>query len=358
MKFFVNAKTISNALAIVGRAISGKPTQPILGSVKIQISDAQAVLTGFDLSTAIIQSIPVDNLDGDTTVCIPYLLLSTIVAKLDGDLTISQIDNQVVIKSDTGEYTMSLLDSNDYPTLPTVEGEPIKLSGATLREAIATVGSCASDDQSKQVLTGINLQTVDGWLYFNATDGHVLSRFWADGCQDNLSVTIPSHALQNVAKHTSEDVDLVIGDGQVEFESGDLKIIARILDGAYPKVSQLIPKQFLRTAMVDSAQLKAAIGRVSAFADQKNNFVILNFANDKLKVSSQSMDVGQGIETLKCELDGDGIEFAANIKYLSSGINALSAKVLKFSINESYQPVIITAGENSLFLIMPVQVVR
>jgi len=358
MKFFVNAKTLSTALGIVGRSISGKPAQPILGSVKVEVGTECAVLTGFDLSTAIQQTIPVDNLDGDAVVCIPYLLLSTIIGKLDGDLTVSQVDDQVIIKSETGEYKMSVLNSDDYPTLPTVDGQPIKLSGTTLREAIATVGDCASTDNTKQVLTGINLQTVNNRLYFNATNGHVLSRFWADGCQDNLSVTIPSHALQSVAKHTVDDVVMTIGDSQVEFESGDLKIISRILDGAYPAVDQLIPRQFIRTATVDSATLKSSIGRVSAFADQKNNLVVLDFADDKLKVSSQSHEIGQGIETMDCEITGEGIELAANIKYLSSGINALNAKNLKFSINEANQPVIITAGDNALFLVMPVQLIR
>jgi DNA polymerase-3 subunit beta len=359
MKFFVNAKTISNALSIVGRAISGKPTQPILGTVKLTTLDNDAVLTGFNLSMAITHRIDIDNVDDNSSICIPYALLTAIAAKLTGDLTLEIEESMLLIKSETGQYKINTLSADDYPDLPEVTGEVINLSGDTLRTAINTVSSSASDDDTKQVLTGINLQTKNERLYFNATNGHVLSRYWSDGCVDELNVTIPAYVLTTVSKHLLGDISLLIGDGQVKFWSGDLTVIGRILDGAYPAVDQLIPVQFERVAIVDSGKLKEAVSRVATFSDQKNNLVKLSFNANRLTVASDTLDIGQGVESLPSELTGEPVEIGLNLKYLNAGINALSASQLKININQPNQPVIITCPDsNALFLAMPVQIIR
>lgn len=354
-QLFVNAKTLSSALTVVGRSISNKPTHPVLGCVKLTTRESDAVLTGFDMATATVYRIPIDNLAGElSTICIPYTLLSTLVSKLSGDLKLLVADLELTIESETGKYQLTLLDTENYPSLPVVEGETINLAGDTLREAIDTVASCASTDDGKQVLCGVNLQSDNGTLYFSATNGHVLAQYWSEGCQDDISVTIPTNALQSVAKHTDGDIQMKLNDTQVEFYSGDLKVIARVLQGAYPKVKQLIPTQFERTATVDAPTLKSAISRVATFADDKNNVLQLNFLDDELGLSTSAHERGMGSEVIASQLNGEPIQLASNLKYLNIGINALDSKTITFNINHDNQPVIIKGNDHSLFLLMPI----
>lgn len=358
-KFYVNAKSLSNALTIVGRAISNKPTHPILGCVRLYAKGEIGRVCGFDLSTAIVKGFTVDSQgDAVTDICIPYQLFATIIGKLDGDILINVDTERLTIESDTGRYEVSCLSSDDYPDLPQLDGEAINLSGDTLREAIATVASSASDDELKQILCGINLTTDKGRLYFNATNGHTLARYWSDGCQDELSVTIPVSALLSVAKGTSGDVEMVLGEQQVKFLSGDLTIIARVLDGTYPAVSQLIPVQFDKIIIVDATKLKSALSRLTAFADPKNNLIVFILSDGKITVQTPSSDFGQGQESIPCDYSGDDFEIAFNFKYVNAGINAVNSKEIKLSMNAANSPAIFTGGANNLFLLMPVQIVK
>ncbi len=250
--------------------------------------------------------------------------------------------------------------------MPQVDGEAINLSGDTLREAIAAVSSSASDDETKQILCGINLATDKGTLYFNATNGHTLARYWSEGCQDDLSVTIPVGALVSVAKGTDGDVEMTLGEQQVKFVSGDLTIISRILDGNYPAVSQLIPAQFELVVTVEASKLKSAISRLTTFADIKNNLITMTVVDeDLLVIETSSSEVGQGTESIPCTYtgifhdgNGDAFEIGMNFKYVVNGINAVGGKEIKLHFNKPNQPAIFTGSDNSLFLLMPVQIVK
>ena len=361
MQFYVNAKTLSNTLTLVGRAISTKPTHPILGCVRLVTKGETGKVCGFDLATAIIKQFTVDSQDDALTdVCVPYQLFSSVIGKLDGDilLTVAEDSTQLTIESETGRYQVACHSSEEYPGLPELEGDAIKLAGDTLREAIATVASSASDDNTKQILCGVNLATDKGTLYFNATNGHTLARYWSEGCQDDISVTIPAHALTAVSKGTEGDIEMLMGDDQVKFVADDLTIISRVLSGAFPAVSQLIPTQFERKVLVDAGKLKSAMSRLAAFADPKKNLVTFTLADGKLVIQSQDSDMGNGKEFIPVDYDGEPFEIGFNFKYVNAGIASVGASEINLSLNDTNQPAVMTGGDNSLFLLMPVTVVK
>jgi DNA polymerase-3 subunit beta len=142
-------------------------------------------------------------------------------------------------------------------------------------------------------------------------------------------------------------------DLQVKLVSGDVTTISRKLDGGYPAVTQLLPTDYAITATVKGSELKSALSRIAVFTDPKNLTVTLNF-DDKLVISSEAQDIGGGVETISCELNGEAIEVRANLKYLMLGINSLDGDNLKFQINTPKTPVTVVANDNSIFLFMPV----
>jgi DNA polymerase-3 subunit beta len=358
MEFYVNAKTLSTALNIVGRSIPSKPSHPILGSVKLDLQEGRAFICGFDLATAIIHTIDVDSVKGvGESICIPYRMLNDIFGRLDGDLFVSEIENGIQIKSDTGKYKLAVHAAADYPELPICEGERIALSGTVFKEAIATVGGCASSGETKQVLTGINLATTKGKLCFAATNGHVLSRYWSDGCSEDITATIPAHVLTAFARGLEEDLTLQMDEQQVCLSSGDVTVISRLLDGAYPDVTQLLPEDYKIKATVNGAELKSALNRLAVFTDPKNQIIKLSFG-DRLTLSSEVQDIGNGVEQIDCELDGEAIELAGNLKYLQLGLNSLEGENLTFQINHPRHPVTVKANDHSIFLFMPIKLVE
>ena len=391
MKLICRQSDLNSNLSLVSRAVSSRPTHPVLGNVLL-VADADAnclKLTAFDLSLGIQTTLSADVQQGGS-ITLPAKTLTDIVSRLsDGDITL-ELDPeatmgdslQITLTSTSGRYVIRGLDAKEFPELPTIaEGKPVMLPIATLNEGLRGALFAASTDETKQVLTGVHIKTANDNLEFAATDGHRLAVVEAPTQVENeegeavisgsnlegFDITIPARALRELERmmatqNEAELVSLVVDETQVIFELGQQRLTSRKLDGAYPAYQQLIPQQFSRNVTVDRKQLVLSLERVSVLADQKNNLVKFSLQTDhnQLQLSVEAQDLGNGQESLAAEIMGDSSEIAFNIKYLLDGLKALPSNDVQLQLNEETQPVIFTplGGLKMTYLVMPVQIVR
>lgn len=390
MKFICSQSDFNSNLSLVSRAVSSRPTHPVLGNVLLVADEKGRVsLTGFDLSLGIHTSFVADVPQGGK-ITLPSKLLGDIVSKLpDGELTLTIDDDNegsesilATLTSASGRFQIRGLTADEYPELPTVdETTPLMLPVGALNEGLRGTLFAASTDETKQVLTGIHLKGSPDSLEFAATDGHRLAVVEAptqveteegeEAVQvsnlEDFSVTIPARALRELERvlSTRQDSDLVslcVDETQVIFELGDQRLTSRKLDGAYPAYQQLIPRQFSRTVSMERKQLLSSLERVSVLADQKNNLVkfSLDSADNQLTLSVEAQDLGNARESLSVSVTGNSGDIAFNVKYLMDGLRALPSSEIQMQLNEGNQPVIFTplGGLKMTYLVMPVQIVR
>jgi len=368
MKFICNQSELSDALGLVSRAVSARPSQPVLGNVLLSATGHTLTLTGFDLAIGIRLDIAAD-VHADGAITVPAKLFSDIVARLGGDLTVelsvdeSDFLTRVIITSESGRFEIGGLHAEEFPTLPTVEGDGILLPIAAVMEGLRGTLFAASPDDTKQVLTGVHIKSVDDGLEFAATDGHRLAVVTVEcDAPPDLKFTLPSRALRDLEKLAGEGNDLIFrsDDGQAVFELGDRRLTCRTLDGAYPAYEQLIPKQFSREIILDRRRLISGLERVAVLADQKNNLVKFSVDNERLLLEVEGRDVGNGRDNMAAQLRGEPLEIAFNLNYLLTGLKAIASQDVQLNCNEPNQPVTFTplGGDRQTYLVMPVQIVR
>jgi DNA polymerase-3 subunit beta len=351
MKFICNQSELSDALGLVSRAVSTRPQQPVLGNVLLSAEGDILTLTGFDLAIGIRLDVPAD-VHTDGAITVPAKLFGDIVARLGGDLTvelegdnIEHFANRVIITSDTGRFEIGGLDAEEFPTLPTVDGDGINLPMAAVMAGLRGTLFAASTDETKQILTGVHIKSVDGGLEFAATDGHRLAVVTVE-CEapPDLEVTLPSRALRDLEKLAGNADELVFcaDDMQAVFTVGDRRLTCRKLDGAYPAYWQLIPQQFSRDVTVDRRRLISGLERVAVLADQKNNLVKFSLDGDRLLLEVEGQDVGNGRDNMAAELRGEPVDIAFNLNYIISGLKAIASQDVQINCNEPNQPVVLT----------------
>lgn len=398
MKLICNQSDLNSNLSFVSRAVSSRPSHPILGNVLL-VADAkrgQLRLTAFDLSLGIQTSFPAD-VQEEGSITLPAKLLGDIVSRLpEGNLTLTVTDSVAeaevesadaesfiaTLTSQSGRFQLRGLSAAEFPSLPTVaDGTPLMLPVAALNEGLRGALFAASTDETKQILTGVHFRGTADTLEFAATDGHRLAvvetptQVEAEEGEDaiqgsnleNFSVTIPAKALRELERMlaTRQDSDLVslfVDDTQAIFEFGDQRLTSRKLEGAYPAYQQLIPRQFSRTVSLERKRLLSGLERVSVLSDQKNNLVkfSLNSEDSQIILSVEAQDLGNARESLPAEIMGTSGEIAFNVKYLMDGLKALPSGDIQMQLNEGNQPVIFTplSGAKMTYLVMPVQIVR
>jgi DNA polymerase III subunit beta len=380
MKLVCTQTYLNTNLALVSRAVSSRPSHPVLANVLVEADAAsqRVSLSAFDLSLGIKTSFPAQVETGGV-LTLPAKLLGDIVSRLpDGDLTLdSEVDESFLttLTSASGRYQVRGMGAEEFPELPGVDqGEVAHLAVEALIEGLRGSLFATSADEMKQVLTGVHLSLQPDGLEFAATDGHRLAVVQTLNQADDqptkspatpsLDVTIPGKALQELIKllerQGGSSVAVRFDQGQVVFEWVDQRLTSRLLEGQYPNYRQLLPKQFAHQVTIDRRSFVSALERISVLADQKNNIVKLNLdsMNQQLLLAVDAQDVGSGRESISAQASGEGLEVAFNVKYLLDGLKAITTTDVQMQLNTSTSPAILTpvGGLQMTYLVMPVQV--
>lgn len=377
MKITCTQSDLDNALRIVSRCVSSRPTHPVLSNILFVANADQSTisLTGFDLNLGIRTTIPAAVAQSGA-ITIPARLLSEIVSLLSPSTPITidckDGDGNISLTSNSGSYQMRGISADDFPDLPiTQSGKPIQIDAQAFINGIRNTIFASSTDESKQLLAGVHLAISPDGIECAATDGHRLAILsFDDALTDGtpFNITIPSRSLREVervlsSRQSSEPVSIFTNNGQLVFLYGDQIVTSRSLDGTYPNYRQLIPSSFSRTITIDRRGFIAALDRVAVLADQHNNVIklVTKSGSSQLQVQADAKDVGNGSELLAAEITGDDIDIAFNVRYILDGIKSISADQITIHCNTPSTPAILMpadqAGHHAFtYLAMPIQV--
>ena len=344
MKLLTSQSELSHLLKTVARAVSAKPSHPILSGVLLTAGAGTLKATGYDLELGITSTIDA-SIETEGRAVLPYRTLLELTSRMEATEAISlAIDGaQLKLTSTSGSYSLTVEDAADYPQLPAVAVS----DDYTDLSALAAVLPAASSDAAKQVLTGVHMHAALGNLRIAATDGHRLSIVNIESTA-LFSAIIPARCLALIKQPAAiafdnQHVSLTLVDGTT--------IISRTLAGTYPNVQQLIPETFDYSITINRVQLLNALQRVSVIGTS----VIKLDAQSKTLTLSAEVDANSGIESIA--VTGSLPLLAFNPTYLIDGLRSFHSDNVTINANSGTAPVILksdTPGQT--YLIMPVQV--
>ena len=385
MEIACQQSELNIAIQLVNKAVASRPTHPILSNILFTADEVtnKISLTGFDLNLGIQTSFDA-NVDKSGAITIPSKILAEIVAKLPNDspviLKVEEDSENILLKSDRGSFNLKGIASDDYPNLPFVDsGTSLDLNPSIFLEALRLTMFSSSNDESKQLLTGVNFKFKNQSLESAATDGHRLAVIStsegenfsklemmdnSNNSDDYLSVTIPTRSLREIEKLVNtkikeEAIKLFYDKGQVVFISSNQIITTRTLEGSYPNYSQLIPDSFSKIFKFERNSLINSLERIAVLADQQSSVVKININDDKFaSISADAQDIGNAKELLPVSFNGDQIEIAFNVRYLLEGLRVISSENILLKCNLPTTPTVVVPDDDSsyTYLVMPVQV--
>ena len=363
MKCTISKTDLVDILSIVLRGTSLRSTVPILSGILVDVRDGKGIFQTTDFEISIKHTILMDVQEPGKTV-IPGKLFSDIVKSLpDAAINISTSNDQVTISCMDSSFTLSTLNPADFPHFPDVDTSlSITLPTKDIDKAISYVGKAASKDDSRPILTGILFSVENNNVRCVATDSYRLA--FADletniqGVEDFQAI-IPSKIFEAITKAANKEEDLTISfsENQIVFVFGQTIFISRKIEGTYPNYKQLLPKDKVCTAQIDTSSITDAIKRVALLA-QSHTPIKLTFSseNQELVISSKTQDVGGATEKIQANIEGESIEIAFNHQYILDGLQSIDGDTI-FELQASLKPGIIKSSENKnyLYLTMPVR---
>jgi DNA polymerase-3 subunit beta len=385
VKFRCERDSLVEVLATAGRAVSSRTsTSMALGGVRIEASGNHLAVVGTDLDLTVhVSTEAIGITDG---VCVaPAKLLADIVRSLEpGAVTIEAEGEKVEIGAARSRFSLRTFPVDDFPTLPEPPEPATFLPAAGLASALRQVVRAASNDDARPLLTGVLVAAEGNGVRLVATDSYRLAMRDIDGSDalvDASQILVPARALAELQKlsvlgisakdsgssgggGSDQDgsdrptIGLSIGDHDVTFTAGDVKVSTRLLDGTYPDYRQLIPAEYPNRLHVGKDSLLDALRRVRLLVRDNTTPVRLSMRTGGVDLTVVSQEVGDASETVDADFDGTELTIAFNPTYLIDGVEAVTGDEVLLETVDATKPATVRAAEetNFRYLLMPVRV--
>ncbi|GAF66338.1 DNA polymerase III subunit beta [Alkalihalobacillus trypoxylicola] len=355
----------------VAKAVSSRTTIPILTGIKIVANNQGITLTGSDSDISIETFIPKEeegseiiSIKDPGSIVLQAKYFAEIVKKLSGDTIELSVQDQfaTTIKSGSAIFNLNGLDPEEYPRLPQVEEELVfRLPQDILRNTIRQTVFAVSTQETRPVLTGVNLETNEEQLICTATDSHRLAMRKTKVVRNDEQLTfenvvIPGKSLNELSKiidESNEDIEIVVTDNQILFKLKNLLFFSRLLEGKYPVTKNMIPNHYKTTMQVKTKSFLQTLERALLLSrEAKNNVVNLKTLEDGLiEITSISPEIGKVTERIQSEgFDGEDMRISFNGKNVIDALKVIDSDDISVEFTGAMSPFVIKPIEQDHYL--------
>ena len=334
---------LAKGLGIVSRAVATRSTLPITSNVLIATEEGRLKLAATNLEIALTCWIGAE-VEEEGAITVQARLLGDFVNSLPSEkieLTLAPRSRQLKLACARNQASMAGVDADDFTPIPTVEdGGAVQLDPQELHAAIAQVIIAAATDDSRPVLTGVDLVMEGDDLTLAAADGFRLSvrkLTLSKAVKERTEVIVPARALGELNRllpEETEPVELTLNATRTQalFRLKNVELVAQLIQGTFPNYGQLIPDEVASRATVDVAEFLRETRIASIFARDGSGIVQLQFqpgedvAPGRMIISARAEEVGDNMGELDATIEGEPDKIAFNGRYLQDFLQVVEGK--------------------------------
>jgi len=377
MKITCLQENLSRGLAVVGRAVANRATLPVIHNVLLSVDQSMLKLSATNLEIAMTTWVGA-KIEEEGSITVPARLLSEFVNSLPNDPINLQLDEGsglLEISSGSSKAHINITDASEFPPIPTVDdGIAAEVDPLVLRSAITRVAFAAATEESRPVLTGVELKLDESKFTMAAADGFRLAVHHGallKAVPEEMSVIIPARTMNELNRLISdreEPVEILMtpAKGQVMFRirgSDTVEIVSQLLQGTFPNYEQLIPQSYTTRAVMDLPTVLRAARTASIFARDGSNIIRMHLMPaeadtepPKVEISARSEEVGDNEDIVDLdEIEGEEGKIAFNSRYLLDVLSVLEKGKVALETTTSSSPGVFkpTDSDDYIHVVMP-----
>ncbi len=372
MKVSCLQDNLAKGLGIVSRAVSTRSTLPVLANVLLATDEGRLKLSATNLEIVVTCWIGAKvEEEGKTTV--PARTLNDLVNALPQEqvhLALDSATQTLHLACARTEANIKGIDAEEFPLVPEAgEDNRHRIETEALKQMIAQVAFAAATDDARPTLTGVLTRFEENQIKMAATDGFRLSIKSLElpkPSTEPVEVVIPARALNELARIAVDDCEYVYvtmpkGRNQVIFELENIVLVTQLIDGNFPDFQPVVPQRFNTRTVLNSADFAQACKMAEIFAREANHTarVRVEPGNELMpgyaSITATSTETGDNIAQIDATVDGEEIEIAFNVKYMSQVLSVIDTPQVALETTKSTEPgVLKPVGDDSfLHIIMP-----
>ena len=369
MKFNVNQQDLQQALNYCQGVIEKRSTLPILSNILMNAEQSNLTLTATDLDLIFVHKIENAEVleEGKTTTTSSTMY--DIVRKLNSgkkiNLTLTNA-SKLHLESEKSIFNLNCLSPADFPlTDENFNQNEFSMKSKQLLKLLNKCKFSVSNDETRHYLSGIYFHQTEvedkNYLTAVATDSHRMS-ISKIKLEEQISfdpIILPKKTVfQLCSLLDNYDGEVKISNirSKIKFEMKNSILISKLIDGKFPNYIQVIPKNNNKKLEIDLKLFLNSVDRVASVSLDKKDGVKFNLTKDKLNLSVNNTNSGDGEETLSVKFDHE-LEISFNSRYLLDVASQLDGERIELFLNDMGSPALVKdPGDfDSIFVVMPMK---
>lgn len=372
MKIKIKKELLLENLNKVSKAISTKNLIPILSGIKFDLTKEGLTLTASDNDITIQTFIPADNKDMEIekegSIIIQGKYVLDIVRKLpDEFVNIEVIDElKILIYAENSEFNLNGINQKEYPNVALENSKNfVKINTKLFKTIINQTAFATSTDESRPILTGINIKITGDILECSATDSYRLAKKQAklnEIAGETYNIIVPGKNIvefMKILNEGNEELEIHIFSNKILFKQNNLLFQSRLVSGNYPNVNNLIPSDSFLKITANLSNLYDVIDRASILtSDKEKNIVTLETNKNLLIVRSSSAEIGRVEEKMNITKDNEEeIKISFSAKYMMDALRSFEGDTVELAFEGEVKPIIIKDVDdpNLTQLVLPIR---
>ncbi len=366
MDFILSRTELLNNIQAVKNVINAKNTNPILDNFLFDFQGDKLVISGSDGETHMSAQIPLETEETAKLVIPSDKLLNTVKNLPEQPLKFTVQDNVMRITAEGGNYMLAAYPGDEFPLPePLEEAFERSIPASLLAEAIQKTIFAVANDDMRPNLSGVLFHFRPDKTNIVATDAHKLVRFSVNNItsDEDLEFIVPKKPLQIMKSTVTGDDDALMkfSNRKMELHFNNIVLSTSLITGKFPAYEQVIPTNNNFILILDRESFISALKRVSIYASQTTNLIIMDVQGANLSLSARSEETSsEAMEQLPANYEGEDIKLGFNAKSLLEIVSNLDGEQIEIDMAAPNRPVLfkplenVSEDEEVLMLLMPI----
>ena len=378
MKVSCVQDVLSKNLSSLNRIVHSRSSLPITQSVLMETDNGSLKLSSTNLEVSMITWLNCMVLE-EGAVAVPSKIFVDFVNSLNNDRidldTEVNFDGKINVKCGRNSAQIATQDPEHFPPVPSLdknEGDIVKIDSKTLKRGLLKVIPFVANNESRPVLTGVNLSISQDNFTLASADGFRLAVFYGkleEFYEKEINVIIPVQALNELSRLLSineSKLEIVVNSRYVLFKVDNVQIVTQLIEGTFPNYSSLIPSDYSSDVICNLQDFSDGVKLSTVFAKQSTGIVRLNTLNEtdeeleedvkKLVICGASEGSGENKSAMEIEFaKGEEVQIAFNSLYLLGVLNVLDKGDFSLQTSSNSSPGVFRSVDvdDCLFVVMP-----
>ena len=372
MKLTINTKLLTEKIQLVSNTLDTSGLNPILSGILFNITYKSITLVSSNNNCYSQINIDKDfKTESEGKFLIKGKMISEILSNLKSNEVILEIVDESVLRIYNNSFScnLNILDVNSYPTISFYYSDWLKfnLPNTFIKKINNKLSNFAATTSGlNNILNGICIDSNNdnNLIKAVATDSFHLAFCQEDYDGPKFKFVIDTKILSFLNNLIENDKDAEItfwwNNGKLIIEHNRNLFFYKLSESDYPSVYRTLENNYVNSFEINKSQLNDALNRtLPLIQNDKNSTVRIEIFNDKISISTKSIEFGdtfEEVEISNTNISGD-FKFLLNVRFLNHILKVFEGQVVTFNFIGNNKPILITdkKDNNLKFLILPLR---